>query len=326
MIFSPHFLSRVASSDFVTKLEGGNITIDNSEYATWSSCFTMGLYNGALRRVGARSRSPLAFGGAVHAGLDAYFKGEAKWMDKALADAAVTHLDEMGDPKRNTDKLQSLLLSYTLEYERRKDLQFDILKVDGVPMVEKSFTVPLGTVTITDRSLKHFPNEITVLWSGRIDLLTKFDGAIAPADHKTTSVMGEKFADDKQRSSQMLGYSFAAKYLSEHLFGNLPVFGARINALATRSTGYEFKLFDLPFPDYKVAEWQREALLDIKRLITDLDYFMSSGEAVPRREHCVTKYGKCAYFDICDTHPSARDRVVFDDSYFYVSQWSPLNE
>jgi len=138
--------------------------------------------------------------------------------------------------------------------------------------------------------------------------------------------MGERFLDDKLRSSQMLGYTYAAKYLSEHLFGGLPVYGVRINALAMRSSGYEFKQFDIPYPDWKLAEWQTATIAAIRSLVLQLDAFLASGVALPTREHCVTKYGKCPYFDVCDSVPMMRDRMIFDDSYFFVSDWSPLNE
>jgi hypothetical protein len=323
MIYSQHFVAQVAKSNFVDQIRKGVLVIDNSEYSTWDSCFAMGVYSGGLRRVNARARAPLAFGGAVHVGIDAYLNGNEKWRDLALADAAITGLDELGDPKRNTTKLLNLLESYFLEYSRNKSMQFDILKVAGQAAVEQSFSVPLGQITCTfERQL----TVVNVVWSGKIDLLTNYEGAITPVDHKTTTVMGEKFIDDKIRGNQMLGYTYAARYLSQKLFGEKPVFGVRINTLAMRQSGYEFKIFDIPFPDWKVAEWQKEVLGSIEDLVTHLDKFLTTGQVVPTREHCVTKYGKCPYFDVCDSPAIMRDRMIFDDSYYFISEWSPLND
>ncbi len=324
MIFTSHFLAQVAASDFVKQINEGTLTIDNSSFSTWGSCFTMGLYNGGLKRVSARSRTPLAFGGAVHAGLEAFFRGEADWRDQALAYAAVENLDSMGDPKRNTNKLIDLLEAYTLEYTRMRSMQFDITKIDGKLAVETPFCVPLGETGPV--SFGNATTSLRVMWSGKIDILSNYEGAIAPVDHKTTTVMGDKFIDDKIRSSQMLGYTYAARYFSDSLFGGKPVFGARINALAMRSTGFEFKLFDIPYPDWKVAEWQAETLGTIRSLVEQLGRFLATGISLPTREHCVTKYGKCPYYDVCDSIPQMRDRMIFDDSYYYVSDWSPLND
>lgn len=333
MKFTPHLLAQLAKSNFVEQIRKGVLAIDNSEYVTWDSCFIQGLYYGGLRRVGTRSRAPLAFGGAVHVGLDAFLKGfktlppdelRAKYEELALADAAITKLDELGDPKRNTTRLLDLLSAYTLEYRLSKENQFDILYIDGQPCVEQSFSVPLGTIEVTTRTWGHVKLEI--LWTGKIDLLSNYDGAICPVDHKTTSIMGEKFVDDKVRGNQFLGYTYAARYLSNELFGGLPVFGARVNALAMRSSGYEFKIFDIPYPDWKVAEWQEETLANIEMLVMSLDATLVNGYASPTREHCVTKYGKCSYFDCCDLPFNMRDRMLFDDSYYFVSNWSPLGE
>lgn len=328
MNFSPHFISQIATSPFLHDLRKGQIIIDNSSFSTWGSCFTMGLYSGGLRRVNAKSRSPLAYGGAVHAGLDSFFKGEDNWRDVALADAAITELDSLGDGRRNTSTLINLLESYILHYTVSREAKFDILMINGVPAVEKSFVVPLGTILLPLETADMIgcPQSIEILWSGKIDLLTMYEGAITPVDHKTTSVMGEKFIDDKIRSSQMLGYTFASRFFSETLFNNAPVFGTRINALASRSAGYEFKLFDIPYPAGKVDEWKDETIEGIAKLVSQLAAFLHTGKSLPTREHCVTKYGKCPYFDVCDSVPKMRDRMIFDDSYYFVSEWSPLNE
>lgn len=322
------------ASNFVKMLREGVLQVDNSEWSTWGSCHTMGLYYGGLRRVSASKRSPLAFGGAVHVGLDTFFNDYKrpgveivplgkKAIAAALADAAVTGLDNMNDPKRNTDKLQDLLSSYFLEYDLTPGLHLKIVEVDGKRMVEQSFCVPLGTVDIVTRNFGHV--KIIIMWIGKIDIIAHYLNALLIVDHKTTTVMGERFTDDKERSSQMLGYTYAGRYLSHEVFNDTPVFGVGINALAMRSTGFEFKFFPMPIADWKVAEWQQETLRSVEQVILQLDSFVSDGISVPTREHCVTKYGKCQYFDMCNMHPSARDRMLFDDNYFFISEWSPLD-
>lgn len=335
MQYTDQFRAKVDASPFVERLKQGIVLCDNSEFTQWDGCMAAGIYSGALKRVSARSRSPLAFGAAVHAGLESFFKKEKVfdadlqinrplWLEKAFASAAKEKLDEIGDPKRNTKKLEELLTSYIMEYERMPSMQFDLVEIDGVYQVEQSFVVPLGNITLDRPLFGHMSLEVQ--WSGKMDLLSKWDGGIAPVDHKTTSIMGEKFLDDKLRSSQMLGYTYATRWLAQHVFENMPVYGVRINALASRSTGFEFRQFSVPFADWKVGEWQAETLLSVKEKVIRLEHFLATGEVAPTREHCVTKYGKCPYFDVCDASPLMRDRMIFDDSYFYESDWSPLNE
>jgi hypothetical protein len=323
MKFSETYLQAVRDSQFIKRLQAGIIEMDNSEFVHHVGCFVSGMNYAALRRVSARSRSPLAYGSAVHIGLENYFRGNAKYLDLAQEEAAKVKLDEMNDPFRNTTRLDMLLRSYVLEYERLRGMQFDIIALDGQPMVEQSFSMPLGELgsvqTVTWGAL-----DISVLWTGKIDLLTLYNDYITPVDHKTTSVMGEKFVDDKIRSTQMLGYTFASRYFSKKLFHDKEVFGTRINALASRSKGFDFKVFDIPYPAWKVDEWVQEALLQLRDMVTKIDRFVQDGVATPIREHCVTKYGRCSYFDACDALPTMRDRYIFDDDYFYVSDWSPL--
>lgn len=325
MQYTQKFKDAIMDSKFVKNLQNGIVQMDNSEFGYWDGCHASGLYYGALRRVSARSRSPLAFGAAVHAGLEAFFMGRTTWLEEAFAVAAEEELDEMGDPKRNTRVLENLLTSYIMEYSRHRDMQFNIISIGLEKGVEKSFTVPLGSTQV---STKNFGGDIAldILWDGKVDLFTDYEQAVWPVDHKTTTVMGEKFIDDKVRSSQMLGYTYAGRYLSKSLLGDRPVGGCRINALAMRSSGFEFKTFDIPYADWKVAEWQAETIQAVEDAVHRLDKFISTGEVAPTRAHCVTKYGKCSYFDVCDTTPTMRDRMLFDDAYFYVSDWSPLGE
>jgi hypothetical protein len=329
---SQRFRDAVMASNFVQQLRSGVLTVDNSEFSTWDSCAAMGLYYGGLRRVATSKRTPLTFGGAVHVGLDHWLNHHGredpislskKALALALADAAANELDAAGDPKRNSDRLDQLLSAYFLQYDLSPSLRFKVLEHQGKRMVEQSFTVPLGAVTVSTKNFGAFT--IQIIWAGKIDVIEKFNAALAVVDHKTTTVMGDRFTDDKERSSQMVGYTYAGRYLSKLLFDNQPVFGARINALAMRSTGFEFQVFDIPIADWKVAEWQMETLQKVERVILDLDNFISTGVALPTREHCCTKYGRCQYFDLCNTHPSMRDRMLFDDNYFFISEWSPLD-
>lgn len=324
MIFTDHYVDQVRESDLVKNLKKGLIEMDNSEFTHHVGCEVSGINYGALRRVNARSRSPLAFGSAVHVGLEEFFRGNPKYLDMAQEEAVRTELDSMGDGRRNSDRLDTILRAYALDYQMKPSMQFDLLSIDGTPQVEQSFSVPLGRIPEV-----HTENFGTIsphiIWTGKIDLLTMFDDMIAPVDHKTTSVMGAKFVDDKVRSSQMLGYTHAARYMSEQLFGGKKVFGVRINALASRSQGFEFALFDIPMHEWKVQEWLQETLNYLAEWVLRLDRFLTTGVASPIREHCVTKYGKCPYFDVCDALPKMRDRVLFDDEYYYVSDWSPLN-
>lgn len=316
----------IRNSEFVRKLrEEDLVETDNSEFIQWDGCLVSGINYGVLKRVTANGRSPLVFGDCIHVGLQNFFLGKSDWLELALARAQETKLDELYDARRNSRQLESLLRSYALEYRMKNDLRFEVVTINGEPVVEQGFTVPLGEVRI--ETVNFGTKTIRIFWLGKMDLLTKYSDKLASVDHKTTTVMGEKFADTYMRSSQMLGYTYFAKAVAKRLFGDdAQVFGSRINALAMRSRGFEFKVFDLPFADWKIAEWQRETLEAVRDRIHGLDRALVTGVVPPTREHCITKYGRCQYFDACDSAPTMRDRLIFNDEYFYVSDWSPLKK
>lgn len=316
MQFTDQFRSAVAESTFVKNLAEGFVEMDNSEFTQWDGCFVQGLYAGALKRQPTGSRAPLAFGDIIHTGLEAYFRGE-DWRTGVRERLAKNNLESLGDPRRSVAKAFDLLESFFLEYERKASMRFDIITLGDKPAVELPFAVPLG-------EFLHKGRRIRIIWTGKIDLLTEYSSMIAPIDHKTTTVMGEKFVDDKVRSSQMLGYTYASRFLLRELMPDKKVFGVRINALALRSQGFEFRQFDIPYAEWKIAEWQRETILKIKLLAERVELFLETSIGLPTREHCVTKYGRCPFFDVCDALPVMRDRMFFDETFYFKSEWSPL--
>ena len=73
MILTERIRKEVLESDIVKRLcNDGELHIDNSDYVGWNQCFVKGLFAGALKRQSARGQGPLAFGSAVHKGLEIY--------------------------------------------------------------------------------------------------------------------------------------------------------------------------------------------------------------------------------------------------------------
>jgi hypothetical protein len=131
--------------------------------------------------------------------------------------------------------------------------------------------------------------------------------------------MGPKFADGYVRSSQMMGYHKATQLIMKD--SGLKIEGVLINALALRSSGYEFKHFLLPTASWKLEEWHSETIYAVMQLVISMAQFLATGEAVPNREHCVTKYGRCSYFDLCEAPHGLRQKQI-DDPLFYVdNEW-----
>lgn len=318
MIFTPEIINLVKASEFVRRVkEEGRVVLDNTEFSNWNSCFVKGLWNGACRKVSATGQTPLLFGQAVHTGLEALMRGASlsDALEAARADAIESRLDSYIDPKRNTQNLELLLTSYVQHTNIINGEKIIPFEVEGTPLVEMPFSVPLGEVIHDDK-------KIQVIWSGKIDVIgtTRELSGLWVFDHKTTSVMGEKFADGYLRSSQMLGYARATQMIVANK--DLKIEGVVINALASRSKGYEFKQFQIPFSKWKLEEWHTETLHAVRELLSSLDNFISFGEAAPNREQCVSKYGRCSYFDLCEAPPNIRFRTLNDESFFIDNKWN----
>ena len=141
--------------------------------------------------------------------------------------------------------------------------------------------------------------------------------------------MGAKFADDKYRSSQMLGYYWVMLNLLKGTSITRQLKGVLINAFYTPKVGFEFKQFDLPLSPAKADEWQLETLANIQNLWQSLEQFLlfadSTTGATARcdRGQCVTKYGRCDYFDLCETPISMRANLLSNDAFFTTTDWNP---
>lgn len=333
-------------SEFFRRLtKDREIRIDNSMFTNWDSCFVKGLLSDPLKKQLARSMDALVFGGAVHAGLDSFYRGGSV---KEQIESALEQVEESGqqlssEHPRTEENLRNLFVQHHVEQEQLADIV--PISIDGEPVIEKSFSMPLGTIEIsTDDAMKVYFDtdedsvEIAVYWEGRIDMLATFRDNLWLVDHKTTTVMGEKFVDDKLRSSQFLGYYWAGCKLLKEAEGPLTtstekefystdtkIEGVLVNAIALRKKGFEFKRFEIPFSPWKVEEWVTETLSSLSATVYHLFNYLENGEAVPTREHCVTKYGRCPFFDFCEAHPNMRTRMLDTAGLFQDSSWSPLN-
>jgi hypothetical protein len=305
-------------------LEEGTLVIDNSSFEALTQCDVKGFLEVFLKRKTTRNAAPLIYGGAFHEAMEVFYKGstEEQAIEAGLAKAEVDHLDSLEDAKRNTSSLKELLRFYFMDEKLAKhDLR--PIVINSEPFVEKSFSFFLGDITLDYGGTSHL---VRVLWSGKIDLaVDKSDGTYG-LDHKTTSVMGAQFADDKLRSSQMLGYAWALVQSLKALGCKKSFKGMLINAVCQRSRGFERQVFILPYTQWQIDEWQLETLVILQTTLARILKTLSNSFLCPCRTSCVTKYGKCAHFETCQYAPEPMASVVLDETFYKDDNWSPLGE
>jgi hypothetical protein len=291
----------------------GQLKLANSEYEPIDACPAKGAFAVLARRVSARNQIALVFGDAFHGAMEAHLLGKPvdEQINIALTRARNNNMGQFEDAKRNYGSLETLIRIYNAEYEMRITKFKPFMLDETTPAVEKTFELPLGHVYAYHGNGETI--KIDVIIRGKLDLLSYWkDGKPWVVDHKTTSIMGEQFTADKMRGSQFILYVMGARTLVPHN----PVGGCVINAACIRAKNMEFKTFDLPFPQWQLDQFKMNFLLRVQGWLRDIYLGLESGDMLTNRQSCVTKYGKCAYFDVCQAHPSMQDGILFDNMLF----------
>lgn len=346
-------------------LENGALYIDNSGWIEGlMNCETLVSWKQLYKRVPSGDKPALSFGSAIHLGLEyRYVKHQNRPVDEAYYNSLVPlltdHFAKFPTPEgdfRTLNWAVELLHRYNMKYSIE---EFNLLKLDNpitCPycngnsspcvwcsntgkrdiLVEVPFSVPL--FTWTPPSHLSVP-AIPVIFTGKIDLPLIIDNKIYVMDHKTTSMLGATFWDDKKASSQFKGYAWAFLQAT----GKLP-HGYAVNAIRTKAP-------PLYVSENKVnkrgvttspEQWWNESLSrerfplhpeDIDEWYTNttalvslflLQYF--SNMQLPRRTtNCISKYGHCPYFEVCHTYPIADRLLMIQSGEFMDNTWSPLS-
>lgn len=306
----------------------GSLLIDNSFLEAFTACPRRSQYSYLDLRVQATENAALNFGTAIHAALEYRYvncrnqpmtsEDEQKCYDLMLEPYFRDHPMPEGD-HRTLDFAMEILKEYNM---RRVVEPFNLLTdKEGKVMVEKTFALPLMEVEVLD-------TKIPVLYCGRIDLPTMRDGQIVVMDHKTASMLGDRYFDGQKVSPQFEGYSWAFQKITD-----LPVAGFEINALRTKEKpgrpqkGSWSDWWDDCFQRHleylkpnQLEEWEENT----KALVREFIYHVTQGY-LPQKKKACTMYGKCPYYDICYLPSNQREQELMSEK-FQDNTWSPLKQ
>ena len=225
------------------------------------------------------------------------------------------------------------------------------------PLVEFSFSYPLGQIEIptsvfqkwgygklsNDAAAEEFFAEdegrvqlgaaglikCSIEWTGIIDMLADMSGELWVMDHKTTSILSSDFFDSFELAMQPVGYVAAARAA----FPDLDIKGFLVNVLSCRkpvsavtasgkkSTAKPFEAHRrfYRYEEWKEAEFRKDALTLIEELIANLD----GGYFPKKTSWCSGKYGKCAFFEVCNAPEEQRD-MILSCGTFTDNTWKPV--
>lgn len=286
--------------------------MDNSMYTTWA-CPMKGLLSHVLKlRPLGRSSLAMDFGTCIHAGLEQFFKGNTilEALDAFNKAANELGIDRWLDNYRNIERGSMMLASWD-EWRKERGLVFETVNV-----AEK-----LGVELGVERRLDEIDG-VDVRWIGRVDAVVRYKGGIWILDHKTSSMLGSKFINDKLRSPQFLGYYYTLNELIKQQYGE-PLKGVLIDVICTGTKEPKFELYELPIEQWQIDEWLAETKVKIKGIMEtiqnvcrDKDY-----EIPVEREICVTKYGDCPFFQVCNAVSLARENIL--TRLYEEHNWNP---
>jgi len=335
------------STPYCIELKGNQLFMDNSTLSTITSCPRKAAYGFLARRQEVKNRMALFFGGAIHKALEIRDLEQQVLCTAAIEEKMVDALVEYYQDCDDVDDYRNLSYAIrTIEKYNKTfaaDAQVAITLPTGEVAVELAFALPLGQIFVdahiwvTDPDIEkgepqfRYISHIDLVFTGKIDRVCEKDGGIYLLDHKTTSMGGPTFFDEFFTSHQFRGY----KWATQQLLG-LPVKGVIINGLVCRpplKSGDVNHTFDrqlIPIDDEMVHDWHESFLTIVESFVLqhikqdDLPGFQE--RAYPAYTNsCITKYGKCEFYQVCQLTPSHRNSMLWSGLY-ETNTWNPLED
>lgn len=312
-----------------------------------------------LGRISAKARNALVFGNHKHSALEMHYRLQEFNLPQSEISSRISIMlaDEFARKPVEPDDFRQLNWALELYHQYLKAHEFDALKpmhykeprpckqckgkatqcawCNGTgqmtTMVEVPFALPLFEYRSTSQLSSLAP--IPVYYHGFIDLPCTSDNMNFVLDFKTTSMLGQGFWDDKRASAQQVGYCWAFNQLT-----NIKLHGFLVRAIRTTqmppgiASGKPNKKGEVKsienwwaegFPEERfylgsdeIAEWHNNTI----ELMMQFFWHYERG-FFPQHKPvgCVTKYGKCQYYDTCMTFP-ANERASLLSSGLFIDK------
>ena len=295
--------------------------IDNSMRKELVKCETATKYKYEMGlRLIDGGRVDLVAGRAFAAGLERMRK--AFYITHASPEAALQEgisalYTEYGSfvapPKSNksADRMAGALAFYSLENPLASDPLEPVIFPNGEHGIEVGFNFDIPETHPTS----HEP----LTYCGRFDMLARHrdTGQCWVVDEKTTSQMGEKWANQWPLDSQMTGYCWGANKLLRAHGIDAEVQGAIINGIAIRLRDYEHGQFVAYRQPWEIERWFQQMRKDVFRW----KMAHSIGVYDMALDHACAQYNNpCEFAALCQSRNPER---IIEGSY-QVLRWNPL--
>ncbi|MEM3041475.1 MAG: PD-(D/E)XK nuclease family protein [Nitrososphaerota archaeon] len=270
------------------------LLIDNTRYEVLVTCPTKYYYRYVLGYSTPRPHISLVFGRAVHKGIESWYRSGNKNLALSTTIESFNEVEYVADDKDPRDKKLAVeaVSGYIDKYNEDK---MRTLETNGHKWLESTFCVPIGTV-----------DNYQILYYGVFDRIALLDGRPLVVDYKTTSVLGPSYFDQFKPNNQVSMYQYAAG----ELLGT-PVDMVCIDAIGITKSNIRF--------ERRIITYSRDQILEsVKDILDTVRYEMivykESGVYPKRKVSCISKYGKCQFYDVCSRPHQVRSNFL--DTYF----------
>ena len=195
--------------------------------------------------------------------------------------------------------------SYFQQYPLESDQLVPFVAPNGKAMLEFTFSIPL--------ELKHPQTGNPLIFAGRTDMIADRlrSGQLFVVDEKTTTQLGEQWANQWDLDSQNTGYIFAARSYG------IPVMGAVIRGIGMLKTKITHAEVIVHRADWVIERWWEQLNRDVARMIRSWeegywDYAVDKAAC--------NAYGGCPFKMLCESPQP--DQWL--STHFRKRHWNPL--
>lgn len=174
----------------------------------------------------------------------------------------------------------------------------------------KNDTNTILEVEVVKKRIIYEDSDIKILWNGKMDAVIDTPMSIMAKDIKT---MKQK-RDTVSMNNQFIGYC--------HLVGSRFVMIDKIGFQKTLKPAERFIKQPIPYSLARLEEWRTETLPFWANMYVA---FMEAKNFPMNLTHCENKYGRCRFYDVCETDANIREEVMMTQ-FKKGKKWDVKNE
>lgn len=304
------------------------IILDNTKRATFRNCKRKYYWNDVEGLKPDTGSTALRYGSTWHAFMEGYYTyiANSGWDQKELG---ISHAMEYGKAKWDKESAkQTFYPDYrTFEACAQAFLQYISFYAQDEQFIkviatERKFECPILLETEEEKRL--YGDLPPITFTGRLDLQLEMNGAKWLTDFKTTGQPLSIQASRLNKSTQLMGYTFAGRRVLDFSPDGCLVSMHYLSSRKSQKTGeygslsIDFVRVPQIYNDGDLREW-RKSFLDTTR---ELCYSYDHSYWPVNFDSCY-QFGACAFTKLCDQNRPL-DEVNTDG--YHVNFWDVLDE